>query len=475
MTRDSRLVPTAIVAVLVLVTGATLAASRTFAQSFSWFVYVAANLVVFLDMIDFCLRLFFRRIGAGRDAAGTHAETSVALASREIVADRGRLHLQPYAIIVSVHNLGDDLDDFLEGLAPYRAHIWVIDDASTDDTPIRLRQAGWRCVDGGLNRKKPGALRELLEFLPREIETVMVADPDITIRTPAIAGPSHLDSIIFDFQQSGMAAMCPRIAIKEDGVLGRFQALEYDLSFDLGRNSLADFCVTSGIAIYRRGALQSVLRQHSMSVYAEDLENSLILLGGGDQVYYDGRLTIETSGPATWRRWFSQRVGWSYGLIKVYVHHFDDIRRTCRQGLFATYQYLVYLGLFSLILQPFKLISLLVVTASLLTALDALLSLRLVPAWAALDPVYFVIAYAKYCLLSVIAFMVTVPSARRAYVAPIVPLYFFYALAQVVPVSVGYANWLAIRIAKRRLYRDHYSDEAAFAPAHPVRDGLEKA
>ena len=475
MKRDSRELPTAIVAVLVLAIGATLAASRTLAQGFSWFIYVAANLIVFLDMIDLCLRLYFRRIGRAPDDAGSPAATSVALAAHGIASDRKRLHLRPYAIVVSVHNLGDGLDDFLEGLAPYRAHIWVIDDASTDDTPTRLRQAGWRCFDGGVNRKKPGALRALLEHLPPEIETVMVTDPDITICAAATDGRAHLESIVFDFQHSGMAALCPRIAIKEDGVLGRFQSLEYDMAFDLGRSSLADFCITSGIAIYRRGALEAVLRRHSLSVYAEDLENSIILLGAGDHIYYDGRLTIETGGAADWRHWFSQRVGWSYGLVKVYCEHFGDFWRTGRQRLFAGYQFLVYLGLFSLALQPFKIVSLLVLAASLLNALDGFLGLNAVPALAAVEPIYFLAAYAKYCLLSIVAFLVAVPRARRAYVLPIVPLYFFYALAQVIPVSVGYANWLAVRLAKRRLFRDHYQDEASFRQPQQSETTLEKA
>jgi cellulose synthase/poly-beta-1,6-N-acetylglucosamine synthase-like glycosyltransferase len=303
----------------------------------------------------------------------------------------------------------------------------------------------------------------------------MVIDPDITIREAAADGRAHLESILFDFQQSGMAALCPRIAIKEDGVLGRFQSLEYNMAFDLGRNSLADFCVTSGIAIYRRSALEAVLRRHSLSVYAEDLENSIILLGAGDRVYYDGRLTVETGGVADWRHWFSQRVGWSYGLAKVYCEHFGDVWRTSRRRLFAGYQFLVYLGLFSLALQPFKILSLLLLAASLLNALDGFLGLNAIPPFAAVEPIYFLAVYGKYFLLSIVAFLVAVPRAERAYALPIVPLYFFYALAQVVPVSVGYANWVAVRLANRRLFQDHYQDEVSLRQSKRSTATMENA
>ena len=48
------------------------------------------------------------------------------------------------------------------------------------------------------------------------------------------------------------------------------------------------------------------------------------------------------------------------------------------------------------------------------------------------------------------------PAGERGYIAPIVPLYLLYTLIHVVPMTVGFANWLTMRVAGRRLYRDHY-------------------
>ena len=70
----------------------------------------------------------------------------------------------------------------MEAFGPYRDRMWIISDGSSDQTETRLRQAGWRCFDDGVNRRKPAALRHLLKRLPPHIGTVLVVDPDIRIR-----------------------------------------------------------------------------------------------------------------------------------------------------------------------------------------------------------------------------------------------------------------------------------------------------
>src|SRR6202034_3886935 len=96
-----------------------------------------------------------------------------------------------------------------------------------------------------------------------------------------------VERFVSDFQLSGAAAACPRIMIEPDGFLARFQAFEYALAFRIGRASLADFSITSGVSLYRRDALQRALQEHSLSVYAEDFENAIILLSHGERIYYD--------------------------------------------------------------------------------------------------------------------------------------------------------------------------------------------
>ncbi len=430
---------------------------------FSIAVYTLANLIVYTDALDFLLRMWVRR----RHTAGTAGDTgwssdaSINLAA--ILPDDARrlVPAAPYAIIGSVFNLEDQIDEFIAAFAPYRQRVWLISDGSTDNTVLRLRQAGWRCFDEGVNRRKPGALRRLLQRLPPHIETVMVIDPDIRIRGVGDGSSIDLDQLIVDFQQSGAAAACPRIMIEPDGFLARFQAFEYALAFRVGRESLADFGVTSGVSFYRRSALERALGEHSLSVYAEDFENAIILLSHGERIYYDGRLVVSTEGPGSLPRWFSQRVGWHHGLIKVYTERFGKVLRVAGRSPFAAYHYLFYVGGLTLAIHLVKIVSAGLLCLSLLRGLDAIMLGDLAPLGAYANPEYFTAAISSYLALGVIALFTRVPKEERAYIAPIVPLYLCYALVHILPMSVGYANFFAVKLFRRRIYQDHYESAAS--------------
>jgi cellulose synthase/poly-beta-1,6-N-acetylglucosamine synthase-like glycosyltransferase len=466
---QSRIVVTAVILAVLLAGWTMLAGSQAFARRFNLLLYVLANLVVFLDLFDFMIRIHLRKIHAAVDGSAHLLGTSVALDARRYSPYQRRAHLRPFALAVSVYNAEDHIDDFLEAMEPYRERVWIIDDASSDNTRRRVSQGGWRIVPGGENRKKPGAIQRLLQLLPPEIETVLVLDPDIALRNATDRNLPDLESLVFDFQRSGMAACCPRIAIRPDGLLSRFQSFEYCMAFSLGRMSLADSGINSGISMYRRDALVAAFGKHSLSVYAEDLENSVILLGSGELIYHDARLVVETEGKRTWHSWFSQRVGWAYGLIKVYCEHFTELRRVAARRWSTAYHFLGYMGGLTLLLHPLRLLSVMLLFLSAANALDELLALGLIPNWSAAEPVYFVAAFAKYALLSGAALLVAVPRGERAYLLPIVPLYLLYSMAQVVPATVGYANWFSLRLWGRRVWGDHYQDSESLLRQYQER------
>ena len=212
-----------------------------------------------------------------------------------------------------------------------------------------------------------------------------------------------------------------------------------------------------------------VQQQRSLSVYAEDFENSMILLGAGERIYYDARFVVTTQAPDSLRGWFSQRVGWAFGLIKVYSERFTDVRRVARRDLSAAYQFLAYTGVSCLALQPLKIGALLLLSLSLAKGFDGLLGLSWIPDWTAADPVYFAAAYTKYTLLALVALGFSVPRGERTHVLPVLPLYFFYALMQIVPNAVGSANWLSLRLWGRRVFADHYQDDASLRRQHETQ------
>ncbi|HEY1726199.1 MAG TPA: glycosyltransferase family 2 protein [Steroidobacteraceae bacterium] len=420
-------------------------------------LYGLANVIALTDALDYALRLYMRRrhTATGREG-DENRDLSINLAAALPQGARHLVPMQPYAIIASVHNLEPEIEAFMEAFQPYRERVWLINDGSTDNTAGRLRQAGWRCLDGGVNRRKPGAIRALLQKLPSHIATVLVVDPDIRIRGRNAGSSIDLERFVADFQQSGAAAVCPRVMIDPDGFLARFQAFEYALAFRIGRASLADFSITSGVSLYRRDALERALQIHSLSVYAEDFENAVILLSQRERIYYDGRLVVSTEGPGLVRRWFSQRVGWYYGLLKVYTERFGRIWRISRQSPFATYHFIVYIGGLSLAMHVVKMASATLLAISFASGVQRLLAGDWSSASALTDPAYFTTAVGSYLALGVVALFVSVPRGERSYIAPVVPLYLFYALAHIAPMSVGFGNWVSLKLWRRRLFQDHY-------------------
>src|SRR5256714_9026735 len=420
----------ALFSVCALLVGWIALSAATDQEGVSLLVYGLANLIVFADAIDFALRLYVHRrhTAVASELGGADMrQLSIDLAGAR-GGRTGAVAVRPYAIVASIFNLEDRLDEFMERLQPYRDHVWLISDGSTDNTGKRLRQAGWRCLDDDVNRHKSAALRRLLTTLPARIETVMVIDPDVKICGRHEGSAVELERVIADLQRSGAAAVCPRIAIEQDGFLARFQALEYTLACVAGRRSLADYGVTAGVSIYRRDALEHALDQHSRSIYAEDFENAVILLRDGERIYYDGRLVVSTQGPGTLRKWFSQRVGWYYGLLRVYTLRFHELWRIGRRAPFAMYNFIAYVGVLALGLHVLRVVSAVLLLVSVAASLDHLFVFNLLPTGRAINPVYFAGAIGSYLALGVVALFTVVPKSERAYIAPIVPIYFLYVL-----------------------------------------------
>jgi len=317
-------------------------------------------------------------------------------------------------------------------------------------------------VRGAPNRKKPGAIRQLLASLPPEVVTIVVVDPDVEMDGQAGgAEVSSLEMVLFEFQRSGMAAVCPRILVRPDGWWADFQYVEYSIALEIGRKGLGDHALTSGASIYRRDALERALALHSLSIYAEDLSNALILLSVEERIYYDGRLVVTTDGKRSLRALFSQRVGWAFGLIQIYLRDFRRILRATAARPFLIYHFVIYTGLMGLALHPLRVAGVVLLGVSLANGIDNLAGLSWIPDNHWTNPLYVVLAYVQYTLLTLAQMLLVLTRRewRRAW--RVAPLYFFYAVLQTVPTTLGYLNWFGLRFFGRRLYRDHYqADEA---------------
>jgi cellulose synthase/poly-beta-1,6-N-acetylglucosamine synthase-like glycosyltransferase len=395
--------------------------------------YLLVSSIVLLDGFDIVARLWLRQRNIRR------------VARQPVPTGKAR----PFAILVSIHNMERSLDAFLEALKPYRAHVWIVDDASTDNTVSRLRASGWRYLALQKNVKKPGAIRELLKIVPAEVGTILVMDPDVSL-------PANLAERIHVFQQSGAAAMCPKVTIRPDGNLAEMQHIEYALSFDLGRASLSPHTVTSGVAVYDRAVLDKIMKQHSLSVYGEDLENAVGILANGQNIIYDPELVLQTDGKRTFRGWFSQRVGWSFSLFKIYAERHTEVLKIMERSPIGFYQFGVYFGLLCILLWPLKISSIVLLAYCALNGIDELLALNLVADNSFNHPAFFAACYFKYTAVGLFAYVFVSPRESIGRGLLFLPLFFLYCIMVVLPTMVGYLNWITLRLFGFRVYPDHY-------------------
>jgi cellulose synthase/poly-beta-1,6-N-acetylglucosamine synthase-like glycosyltransferase len=424
-------------------------------------IFLFVNFILVFDVVDLIVRLWLRKLH-GAAAEGP----AVALGLPDISNAERALELSPYAIIASLHDEADEIDRFTVTLRPFKEAVWLIDDASTDGTLLRLWRDGWNCVAGVVNRKKPAALRHLLQTLPAEVQTVVIMDPDVRwVVAPGLERPT-LERVISDLQRSGAAACTPRVQARRGGWLEEFQAFEYELACGLGRKSLGELCCNSGVAVYRRSALEAALNRHSLSVYAEDFENSLLLLESGERIYYDDRLIIETQAKSTWKTLLSQRVGWAFGGAKVIVERLPQIFAIARRGPLGAYQYVFYLCINGVLLLPLKLLSSGLLALSLLKALDDLLLTQWLPLKPWNEPLLFCLWYGKSTAILVLACLAALPRGERRRHWATLPFYCFYSLLQFIPTTIGYLNLVALRTYGRRLYADHYDNEVGRNASH---------
>ncbi len=423
-----------------------LASSRTLSPILA-FALVTASLSPLFDIVDLLVRLRLRAAVVAENAFTAVAPDVSPLIRRQ----------REFVVSASIHNAEDEIPGFVHSSKPYLRHLWLIDDASTDHTTDVLRARGIRCLQGPTNVHKPGALKQLVSSLPQSVEAVLVLDPDTKLMAPD-GGPPPIEEVVEDMFRRGHAAVCPRVSVRRDCVLTTLQSFEYALSVSLGRSALGDVSVTSGISLYRRSDLEETLAQHSLSVYAEDLENTLLLLAAGKSILLDERIVAETEGQTSLRGLFSQRIGWAFGHLRVYWERRAELRKVARRGPVALYQFVVYLGLISIVMHPLRQVGALLVGASLIGTLAHIFGLSGIPQSGLADPLVFATVYVQYFALSLLALFTAVPRADRIRTLPVLPLFPLYALLMTIPVSIGFLNWLSVCLWKRRLISDHFDD-----------------
>ncbi len=412
-----------------------------------------------IDFIDLVIKLIFR-------ARNSHeGDLNLPTSVREItylhLKTQYSFMLKPYKILVAVHNISKAFEEFKKNIAFFGYdNVLVIDDMSTDETAILLEKEGIPFFTNKKNCQKPNSILSGLKKLPENIETVIVMDPDsmvLNLNSKEFnKTKSDFEEVLCDFQNSLYDACAVRVLAHCESILEYLQNFEYKISMSLTKKSMGGFSVISGaFAIFKRSFLQSVLCEHSLSVYGEDYETSLRILTRGGQIYYDGRLTILTKQRKTLSSLTRQRMGWDLSLFKINFMMMKEFKSLPKKVL-SYYEYIYYNILISVILHPFRILSIFVVMLSFLNFFDNLLHIRLISDNYFTNPNLFPLFYI-FCMFITYSLLISIEKRRRNKYYFVLLLFPFYSLYMgLIPRTLGFLNFIFLKIFGVKLIEDGY-------------------
>ncbi len=430
-------------------------------------IAISAGLYIpFVDGLDFLVKLFYRAKTTTRGNKiwpSSVREVPEDIEALKDPADSIIRHfmVKPYKVVVSVHNIAETFEEFKNNMEDFGyENVLVIDDASSDVTRHLLRKENFDFLSNNINLQKSASILKGIRSLPREIETIIIIDPDARILNlnSREYGKriSDIEEVISDFQKSGYEGCAVRVLAECQSLLEYLQNFEYKTCMSLAKKSLQGLCMTSGaFAIFKRNFIERVLTEHSKSVYGEDYETSLRILAAGGHIYYDGRLTVVTKQKKNLWDLTRQRMGWDLSLLKIQLLMMKRINFLTKNFI-SFYHYVIYNTIISIVLHPIRLVSIALLITSFLNIFDNLFMAGIIPDRYYSDPRLFGVFYISYVMIAY-ATLFFVERRRRDRYIYLLPLYPFYVLyLGLVPRTLGYLNFISLKIFKRKVVEDGY-------------------
>jgi cellulose synthase/poly-beta-1,6-N-acetylglucosamine synthase-like glycosyltransferase len=226
----------------------------------------------------------------------------------------------PVSVIVPAYNEVAGIEATLRSLqwSRWRAGIEVIvvDDGSTDGTAEVVERLGVRLVRQS-NAGKPAALNSGLAVATTEVVVLMDGD--------TVFEPDTIAELVAPFADPRVGASSGNAkVINRDGLLGRWQHIEYVIGFNLDRRMLA-MChaiptVPGAVGAFRMAALRDV-GGVSSDTLAEDTDLTIAVTRAGWRVTYQDRALGWTEAPSSIGDLWRQRYRWSYGTLQAVWKH----------------------------------------------------------------------------------------------------------------------------------------------------------
>jgi len=362
-----------------------------------------------------------------------------------------RLELKPYKIVASVYQIEEEWDSILENLKPFKDRLFLVDDASPDNTYDIVKKSGVEIIRNPENTNKPGAVYYGVQNLPPEIETVVVIDPDIIL-----SEKESVEKAVYDLQQSdagGCAVYVLPECTEHASRIVKCQAVEYEFSMYCGREVPHNYVIASGaFAIFNRNALQQALAESSRHVIGEDYETSLMIILNGWRTYFDNRVLVRTEVPSSLRKFTRQRIGWNFGFARVITKATWQMRK-CKDPFFR-YQFYIYnLGI-TLLFHPFRVFALAVLCISLFAFIFGPLS-PVIARFYTLPISFIALVIGFYMFMALEGFAGSLTLKKKDFMIIFYyPLFSFYQ--NFVPITIGYLNFITWITVGTKLVNDPY-------------------
>lgn len=241
------------------------------------------------------------------------------------------------SILVPAYNEAVGIERAVRSLAGSRyqgeLEVIVVDDGSTDGTGAIVR----RLIDEGTapaatddarglelvrligqaNAGKAAALNRALSASRHEIVVTVDAD--------TVFEPDTLALLVQRFAEPYVGAISGNTKVgNRDGIIGRWQHIEYVMGFNLDRRMYEMLgstpTVPGAIGAFRRQALADI-GGVSGATLAEDTDVTLDIGRAGWRVVYESRARAWTEAPSTVKALYRQRSRWAYGTIQSMWKH----------------------------------------------------------------------------------------------------------------------------------------------------------
>lgn len=264
------------------------------------------------------------------------------------------IFMPPVSVIVPAYNEEAGIAATVRSLldTDYQGplEVIVVDDGSRDRTAAiveALRLPGVRLIrkeNGG----KPSALNAGLAHARGDV--FVMVDGDTVFQRDTIR---HL---VAPLVSPGIGAVSGNTKVaNRDGILGRWQHIEYVIGFNLDRRMFDVLqcmpTIPGAIGAFRREALVSV-GGVSDDTLAEDTDLTMAICRAGWKVVYEESALAWTEAPASLRQLWRQRYRWCYGTLQAMWKHRRSMIQRGRSGRFGR-RCLPYLTVFQVALPLF--------------------------------------------------------------------------------------------------------------------------